>query len=426
MASTPHTPTVASPRGWRIGHVIGVPIHVRASALVAAGVLWVLLHAQISPGLAWRDWWVAPLVTSLTSLAFVASVVVHELAHALVARALHLPVSSVTVFHLGGVTQLGREPEDPRDEAMIAVAGPLVNLLLGGVLLAAGVLLGARTITGGVLVFVGYLNGTIGVFNLLPGHPLDGGALVRAGTWAVTGDPERSLRFSGRLGQGVGGAMVLGGLLGALPGGPVPGDVSWLWLAAIGGIVAVMARAGVVRAGVRVKLAGMRARDLARGAVVEIPGDATAEEASTTLERTGGVGLVTDRAGHPVGTVGPRELAAVPALRRHTTTVAEMMSPVIGSVEGDAELLGVLPRFKRTRESVLAVTDDGTPVATLAASDVLAHLDGEGRGRPDAAGRGHAGDDRPGRPPGEGRGHPDGPPAGSADRGRVPSPTARP
>jgi Zn-dependent protease/CBS domain-containing protein len=378
VASTSESSAVPQPRGWRVAHVIGVPLHVRASALVAAAVLWILLHAQITPGLAWRAWWVAPLVTTLTSLAFVASVVVHELAHAFVARALHLPVTSVTVFHLGGVTQLGREPEDPRDEAMIAVAGPLVNLLLGGVLLAAGVLLGARTITGGVLVFVGYLNGTIGVFNLLPGHPLDGGALVRAGSWAITGDPEQSLRFSGRLGQGVGGAMVLGGLLGALPGGPVPGDVSWLWLAAIGGFVAVAARAGVVRSGVRVKLAGMRARDLARDAVFEVSSTSTVGGAMDILDRIDGVGLVVDRQGRPVGTFGPRELAAVPSERRHDVTVAESMSPVIGAVDSHAELLAVLPRFKRTRESVLAVVDDGTAVATLAASDVLAHLD-EGR-----------------------------------------------
>jgi Zn-dependent protease len=384
---------VDQPPGWRVAHVIGVPLHVRGSALVAATVLWVLLHGQITPGLAWRAWWVAPLVTTVTSLAFIASVVVHELAHAFVARALHLPVTSVTVFHLGGVTQLGREPEDPRDEALIAVAGPLVNLLLGGVLLAAGVLLGPRTIAGGVLVFVGYLNGTIGVFNLLPGHPLDGGALVRAGSWAVTGDAEHSLRFSGRMGQAVGGAMILGGLLGALPGGPVPGDLGWLWLAAIGGFVAVAARAGVVRSGVRVHLSGMRARDLARETAFEVPGTAAVSGVADDVSRGDAVGLVLDGGGEPVGTFGPREMAAIPEERWGEVTVGESMSPVVGTVDGDAELLTVLPRFKRTRESVLAVSDDGVPVATLAASDVLAHLD-EGKQRapdPEVDAHGHTG-----------------------------------
>jgi Zn-dependent protease len=358
-----------------VARVAGVPIHIRASALAAVAVLWIVVHAQLSPGMVWRAWWVAPLVTTITALAFTASVVLHELAHAVVARALHLPVSSVTVFHLGGVTQLAREPEDPRDEAMIAVAGPMVNLLLAGVLLAAGVLLGPRTIAGGVSVFVGYLNGTIGVFNLLPGHPLDGGAIVRAGSWAVTGDPERSLKFSGRLGQGVGGAMVLGGLLGALPGGPVAGDLGWLWLAAIGGFVAVAARAGVVRAGVRTQLAGMRARDLARDAAFELRARWPVGRVVSTVARAGDVGVVLDEDGEPVGTFGPDELASVPQARWEETTVAQSMRPVVGAVDGEAALIEVLPRFKRTRESVLAVVTAGAPMATLAASDVLAHLD---------------------------------------------------
>jgi Zn-dependent protease len=375
VATLRDRPAENQPKGWRMAHVAGVPIHVRASAWAAVAILWIVVHAQLAPVMTWRAWWVAPLVTTLTSLAFVASVVVHELAHAMVARALHLPVTSVTVFHLGGVTQLGREPDDPRDEAMIAAAGPLVNLLLGGVLLVAGVLVGARTITGGVLVFVGYLNGTIGVFNLLPGHPLDGGAMVRAGSWALTGDPERSLKFSGRLGQGVGGAMVLGGILGALPWGPVPGDVGWLWLAAIGGFVAVAARAGVVRAGVRTRLAGMRARDLSRDAAFEVSGRWSLGRVVTTVARANDVGVVVDEEGEPVGTFGPRELAAVPQARWEETTVAQSMRPLVGAVDGEADLIEVLPRFRRTRESVLAVVTEGQPVATLAASDVLAHLD---------------------------------------------------
>ena len=193
-------------------------MHVRPSALVTLGVLWVVLYAQLASELAWRGWWVAPVLVTVTCVAFLASVVAHELAHAMVARALGLPVTAVTVFHLGGMTQLGRDPEQPRDEALVAAAGPLVNLLAAGVLLVVGIGLGARTLLGSTLVFLGYLNGTIGVFNLLPGHPLDGGALLRSAVWAVTGDALRALRLTGVLGQALGGAMVVGGVLGALPG----------------------------------------------------------------------------------------------------------------------------------------------------------------------------------------------------------------
>lgn len=358
-----------------MARVAGVPIRVRASALVALVVLWLLLHAQLAPGLTWRAWWLAPAVTTLICAAFLLSVLGHELAHALVARALRLPVTAVTVFHLGGMTQLGRDPRDPRDEALVAVAGPLVNLLLAGALLVAGAHAGPTTLAGGVLVFLAYLNGTLGVFNLLPGHPLDGGALVRSAAWALTGDPARALRLSGLLGQAVGGALVLAGVLGALPGGPVPADPAWLWVAVVGAFVAVAARVGVLHAGMRFRLAGLRARDLSRTVAFDVPGRATVGMVVATVASNAAPGLVLGRDGAAVGTFGPDEVASVPHGSWDHVTVAERMRPLVGSVDGDAELVVVLPHFRRTRDSVLAVLSDGRPVATLAASDVLSHLD---------------------------------------------------
>lgn len=375
MAAIEPSPSATAPRGWRLARVGDVPVHVRGSALVALAVLWAVLYAQLAPSLVWRGWWLAPLLTTLTCAAFLASVVVHELAHALVARGLGLPVTAVTVFHLGGMTQLGRDPDDPRDEALVAVAGPLVNMLLAGLLLVVGIGLGARTLVGGTLVFLGYLNGAIGVCNLLPGHPLDGGALVRSAVWAATGDALRALRLSGVLGQALGGAMVLGGILGALPGGPGASEPAWLWLAAVGGFVAVAARLGVIHAGVRVRLAGMRAGDLSRRVAFDVSERAPVGTVAAQLHRTGRPGLVLDGAGTPVGTLGPGEMAAVPRASWERVTVAESMQPLLGSVEVDEELLAVLPRFRRTRDSAVVVLAGGRPVGVLAASDVLAHLD---------------------------------------------------
>jgi Zn-dependent protease len=375
VAAVEESPAAPPPRGWQIARVAGVPIRVRASALVTLVALWLLLHAQLAPGLTWRAWWLAPALTTLISVAFFLSVLAHELGHALVARALDLPVTAVTVFHLGGMTQLGRDPDDPRDEALVAAAGPLVNLLVAGGLLLAGAAAGPTTLTGGTLVFLAYLNGTLGVFNLLPGHPLDGGALVRAGAWALTGDPARALRISGLLGQAVGGAMVLAGVLGALPGGPVPADPAWLWVAVVGAFVAVAARVGVLHAGMRFRLAGLRARDLSRAVTFDVQGRATVGTVVATVTFNAGPGLVLGRDGAPVGTFGPEEVASVPHGAWEHVTVAESMRPLVGSVDGETELLTVLPHFRRTRDSVLAVLADGRPVATLAASDVLSHLE---------------------------------------------------
>ncbi len=375
MAAVEHSRTAPPPRGWRIARVFGVPVQVRGSALVTLTALWLLLHAQLAPGLTWRSWWLAPTVTTLTCAAFLVSVIAHELAHALVARALRLPVTSVSVLHLGGMTQLGREPDDPRDEALVAVAGPLVNLLLAGGLLLAGTAVGTTTLAGGTLIFLAYVNGTLGVFNLLPGHPLDGGALVRSAAWALTGDASGALRLSGLLGQALGAAMVLAGVLGALPGGPVPGDPAWLWVSAVGAFVAVAARMGVLHAGMRLELAGLRARDLSRAVPFHVPGRAMVGTVVAAVTSSQQPGLVLDGYGDVVGTFGPDEAASVPHGSWAHVTVAETMRPVVGVVDADAELVTVLPHFRRTRDSILAVRHEGRPVAILVASDVLAHLD---------------------------------------------------
>jgi Zn-dependent protease len=378
-------PSPAEP-GWTVARPGGVPVRVRGSALVTLALLWVILHAQLAPAVAWRAWWVAPLMTSLTTLGFGLSVVVHELAHAVVARALRLPVTGITVFHLGGATHLAREPAAWQDETAVAVAGPLTNLLAAGVLLVTGTSLGSGSATGVVLVLLGYVNASIGLFNLLPGHPLDGGALLRAATWAVTGDPDVALRISSRLGQALGTSFVVGGVLGALPLAPGGGEASWLWLALVGAFVLHAARTGVIRGTVRGALAGVRVADLTRAAAFDAVGSHTVATAVAAVTRAGTHGLVLDGQGRAVGTFGPDELAAVPQGMWSHLTIAESMRPVQGSVAADDPVLEAVAAFGGAREAVLAVLHAGRPVGTLAAEDVLAHV--ERAGAPGTAGRG--------------------------------------
>jgi Zn-dependent protease len=365
-------------QGWTVGRVVGVPIRVRPSALVTLVVIGWILHVQLSPALTAGPRWLGPLLAIVTTLGFGASVVLHECAHTVVARALRLPVTGITVFHLGGVTELGREPDDWRDETLVAVAGPLANLLLGGGMLAAGALLGRGSPSAAVLVLLGYLNGSIGVFNLLPGHPLDGGALLRAGTWAITGDPDGAMRVSARLGQALGLSMLVGGVLGALPGVPGGGDPSWLWLALVGAFVTNAARVGVVRATVRTALAGVQVADLTRRAAFDVPGTTTVGAVVAAVARAGSPGLVLDVWGRAIGTFGPDQLAEVPQGLWSHLTVSESMRPLIGSVRDDEAVVEVVGAFRGARDAVLAVTRGGRAVGTLAAVDVLAHVDDQG------------------------------------------------
>jgi hypothetical protein len=257
----------------------------------------------------------------------------------------------------------------------VAVAGPLTNLLAAGVLLVTGTSLGSGSATGVVLVLLGYVNASIGLFNLLPGHPLDGGALLRAATWAVTGDPDGALRLSSRLGQALGTSLVVGGVLGALPVAPGDGDSSWLWLALVGAFVLHAARIGVIRGTVRAALAGVRVADLTRASAFDAFGSHTVATAVAAVTRAGTAGLVLDGQGHAVGTFGPDELASVPEARWSHLTIEETMRPVQGSVPAEQLVLDAVAAFGGARDAVLAVLHAGRPVGTLAAADVLAHVD---------------------------------------------------
>lgn len=349
--------------------VAGVPVRVQVSALVTLGVLWVLVYADLAGGRVSPRGAVA--VASVAAVAFLLSVVVHELAHAVTARLLRLGVREVSVFYLGGVTRLEAPPDDPEEELAIAVAGPLTNLFLAGILLAASA--SVEGVTGVVLAFLGDLNAVIGVFNLLPAHPLDGGAILRALlTWS-TGDVVTAARWSSRAGQGLGAVLVVGGVLGGLLAGG-QGGFGLLWLAVIGMFVLGASRAGLLQADVRARLEDVTVADLARPLrwIGEI--DWTVAMVVSRVARTQGEGLVVDQGNRAVGVFGPDNLAEVPTNFWEHLTLGESMEQVIGSVDVATPVVDILSRFADDRDATLSVTEHGQHVGLLRAEDVLARL----------------------------------------------------
>lgn len=351
--------------------VAGVTVRVQVSAFITLGVLWVLVYADLTRGRLGSQGAVA--VASVAAVAFLLSVIVHELAHAVTARVLRLPVREVTVFYLGGVTRLETPPDDAEHELAIAVAGPLTNLLLAGVLLAAATVVGRDTVTGVVLTFLGDLNAVIGVFNLLPAHPLDGGAILRAMLTWITGDVVTAARWSSRAGQALGAVLVVGGVLG---GFLASGDGSFglLWLAVIGMFVLGAARAGLLQADVRARLEDVTVADLAQplrwiGAM-----DWTVSMVVSRVARTQGMGLVVDEGNRAVGIFGPDHLAEVPTNHWEHLTLGESMEAVVGSVDVATPVIDILSRFAEDREVTLSVTEHGQHVGLLRAEDILARL----------------------------------------------------
>jgi Zn-dependent protease/CBS domain-containing protein len=252
---TPGNPRSARPAarsGFRLGRIFGIEIQIDSSWLF----IFVLIAWNLAAGFAsMHPEWGFGLDFSLAIVAavvFFCSVLAHELSHSLVAQARGLPVRRITLFLFGGVSNIEREPTSPGMEFLISVVGPLSSLILGGVFLALGAMLvrgpfrlaehPAAALSGlnpaaTMLFWLGSINVSLGLFNLVPGFPLDGGRILRSLLWAATKDLKRATRAASQVGQLVGWIFVFAGLamvLGArLPilGSGVGGGV---WIALIG------------------------------------------------------------------------------------------------------------------------------------------------------------------------------------------------
>ena len=223
----------------RLGRVFGIPIEVNISWILVFLLLTYLLAGQFDdPRLRWSStqrWSVA----MITVVLFFLSVLAHELSHSVMALSKGIPVRGITLFIFGGVSRLDREPQRPLTEFVVALVGPLLSLVLAVILGAAWYLMGrGDSAVEVVLLLLAWTNLSLGVFNLVPGYPLDGGRLLRAGIWGLTGDHHKATQIAAGMGQVVGGAMVLGGVLLAVFSEPVDGA----WLGLVGMFLFSMAR----------------------------------------------------------------------------------------------------------------------------------------------------------------------------------------
>jgi Zn-dependent protease/CBS domain-containing protein len=237
--------------GFRIGRLYGISIRMDWSwLLIMLLISWNLafafgqLHPDWNNGMRWG-------IALLGALLFFASVLAHELAHSLVAKSQGLPVRNITLFLFGGVSNIQREPSRPRDEFIMAAAGPVTSLVIGALmrLSAAGRLAAARRagtilqVAGNlsplatVLLWIGTINLILGVFNLIPGFPLDGGRVLRSIIWALTNNLRTATRYAAFTGQAIAWLMIVAGIAMAF-GLRLPlfgtGLLNGLWLAFIG------------------------------------------------------------------------------------------------------------------------------------------------------------------------------------------------
>jgi Zn-dependent protease/predicted transcriptional regulator len=260
----------------RIGQIFGVTIIVDVSWLfIFALVSWALgssagpFHAvDVTPG-------VRVALAVGTALLFFASVLLHELAHSLVAKSQGIPVKEIRLFIFGGASSLTAEPKAPLLAAWLAFAGPLTSIVLALICGFAAMQLGTVAPLGVVLAYLATANAIVGVFNLVPAFPMDGGRILQAIVWAITGDRLRGTRIAGRVGVVFAWLMIAYGIVSVW----VQGFGTGLWFTFIGWFLLLSAQGEERQAKLQVALRGHSALQLAVPAAATLTADTHADTA---------------------------------------------------------------------------------------------------------------------------------------------------
>ncbi|MCK7621766.1 site-2 protease family protein [Streptomyces sp. RS10V-4] len=356
----------------RIGHVVGVPLRMHWSVPLLVVLFAYGLGRQTLPVIApGRSALVYALAGVVGAALLLGSLLLHETAHAAIARRKQISVEDVTLWALGGMTRMGR-PRTAAAAFAVAVSGPLASLLIGGVALGAGFglgLLATAAVPAVVLVWLGWANVFLGVFNLLPAVPLDGGRVVQALLWWRTGDRDRADLAASRGGQVMGAVLVAVGWLMLLRGA-----AGGLWLAFIGLFIVVVAGSERRRAALQTALRGVTAGDAMSAPVVTGADWLTVqrfidEVAVTTRHST--VPLL-DFEGRPSGVVQLRRLAAVPPAQRADLRVRDVATPLSQcAVAAPEELLTeAMDRLTLRTGMRILVVDAGQLVGIITGNDI--------------------------------------------------------
>lgn len=395
--TAPENPPPAG-SGWLMGRLFGVPVYVAPSWVVVALLITVMFAENVGrsiPEIGNGKYAVSFAYAVLLYL----SVLVHELGHALTATRLGLGVRRITLQLLGGVTEMDGQAATPRREFSIAAAGPLLSILLGVGAWAAIHLLGgdpggltgpsaaaanpddsvAMRIVLELLDALMFANIIVGIFNLLPGLPLDGGIMLRSALWGLTGRNAAATIAAGWVGRGLAVVVAFVPLALDAAGGGEIRPLTVVWGALLGGFIWIGATAAIRGAHVRELLPRLTARTLTRRAIA-VASDLPLGEAVRQAGAVGAYGLVVvDSAGKPIGLVNEAAVQATPEQRRpwvSVSAVSRTLSPglVVNANLGGEPLIRVLEATAGTE--YLVVEDDGAIYGILAAADVQKALAG--------------------------------------------------
>ena len=359
----------------KLGQVFGIKIGLHFSWFLIALLIVFSLSGDFRAG---HPQWSPRLVLALailTAVLFFVSLLLHELAHSLVARARGLPVREITLFALGGVSQIEGEPSSAKTEFWMALVGPLTSILIG--LTCVGVVAVAD---GGelsppmvVLSWLGYINLGLAAFNMIPGYPLDGGRILRAIIWWKTGSLDRSTRTAARVGQAVGAVFITIGIFEYFGGG----GLGSLWIAFIGWFLLQAAGGSYLETGLRRALEGVRVADVMARDCPTVDARLTIQDfVDHELLRTGRRCFVVVDNGGVAGLITSHEIKQTDRAKWPDTTLRDVMLPLksIRTMTPDSALTSALEVMARDDFNQLPVMSNGHLEGVLSRAEILNYL----------------------------------------------------
>jgi len=381
--------------GLRMGRLFGINIYLDWSwLLIFLLVAWslatqfALMHPAWGPELAWS-------VAIAAALLFFASVLAHELAHSIVAQAQGIPVRNITLFLFGGVANIQQEPRSPRGEFLLAIVGPLTSLAIGGFCLLAvslfaplsadaalnpGLAFASLDPLTTLLLWLGSANIVLGIFNLLPGFPLDGGRMLRAILWGVTGNFRTATRWAAGVGQVLAWLLIFSGIA-MIFGVEIPffgtGLIGGLWLAFIGWFMSSAARQSYQQVVVHDMLEGVPAARLMRANVPAVsPGTSTSDLVHHYMMGTDERAFPVLDGDRLVGLVTLEDIRKVAREDWDTTSAAEIMTPAdqLAVVQPQDDASAALDKLTERNVHQVPVISNGHLVGLVRSSDIMRWL----------------------------------------------------
>lgn len=323
-----------------MGRPFGIPVYVSPTWFIVAAFITFTFQGSVSTSLPELNTPLTYVVSFVFAVLLYVSVLLHELAHCVVARMYGLPVRRITLYLLGGVSEIEREPETPGREFMVAFAGPLLSLGLAVIGFLAYRVIDPGTVAG-VLVFQLWLaNLIVGVFNLLPGLPLDGGRMLRAGVWKLTRSAGSGTAAAAWVGRALAVLLVAVPVGLALVSGQAPNTSMLIWSILLASFIWIGATQSLRGARVRARIPQVNARALARRAIPVTADVPLAEALRRATEAKAGAMVVVDHEGRPTGIVNEVAVEATPESRRPWVSAGSLARNLEPSLVLAADLTG--------------------------------------------------------------------------------------